>query len=120
MSVKLDVKISGAFFNADMKRAVEEAVNAEVIRKVEERLQRSARTRRSKGRVLVGQAKNTVTITSSAMEIEAVSTLNAPRTKGTSWTRKHIGGPPFGKGIIGAMVPNVARKTANRIVQELS
>jgi hypothetical protein len=120
MSVNLDVKITGRFFSADMKRTVEKAVEAEVMRKVGERLERSARTRRSKGRNLVGQAKNTVTVRAGTMEVEATSTLIKPRTKGTSWVRKHQGSPGFGKGIIGSMVPHVARKTAQRITQELS
>lgn len=120
MSVKFDVRQSGRFFTANMSQTVERAVQEEVLRKVAERLERSAKTRRSKGRVLVGQARNTVTVASRELEVSATSTLKAPRNKGTSWSRKHLGGPPFGKGIVGAMIPNVARKTANRIVQELS
>ena len=119
MGVSLDVKLSGPLFTKNVSKAVEDAILAEVIVKVDERLERSARTIKSKGRPLIGQQRNTVTRSKRELEITATSTLINPRNKGTSWVKKHLGASGYGKGIIGAMVPNVVRAAGKRIAGDL-
>lgn len=119
MGVRLDVKIDGPLFTKDVSKVVEQAVLDEVMRKVDERMERSARTTKSKGRTLIGQQRNTVTRRTGDLEFVATSTLNNPRNKGTSWVKKHIGAAGYGKGILGSMIPHVARKAAKRIAGDL-
>lgn len=119
MGVSMNVKISGPLFDKDIRKAVEDAVFDEVMQKVEERMERSARTTRSKGRTLIGQQRNTVRTSSDGLQFVATSTLNNPRNKGTSWVKKHIGAAGFGKGILGSMIPHVARKAGKRIAGDL-
>lgn len=117
MSLRAEVIIRGPLFTADEKRVIELAVASETLGKIEQRLERSARARASKGRKLIANPKNTMTTRQSYMTLEAATTTRSYRNSGVSWLRKHIGAPPYSQGMVGAMLPAVLRKTGQRIAE---
>lgn len=118
-SKDIEVALNGPLFSQNVGAVVQNAIVAEALTKVEERMERSARVRVSKGRRLVGNPRNRISQRLQGPTLEIASTLIPPRTRGTAWVRKHLGTPGYGKGIIGAMLPNVLRKLGRRIAEEL-
>lgn len=119
VNVQFDVALSGPIFSPGIDETIKRVIVDETLNKVDERIERSSKARRSKGRILVTNPKNRVTRRRQDLTLEATTTLIGRRNTGRSWVRKHLGSPGYGKGIIGAMLPRVLRKTARRLAEEM-
>jgi hypothetical protein len=130
------VTIRGPLFSKKIDQVVKDAIVAESLLKIQERVERPGRR--------LGRKNNRLSSRRNALVLDVASTLRDPsvtrqripsfgsgrgrrpnpqfnpRSRGTAWVRKHVGGGQYGKGIIGAMAPAVLRKTAQRIIGELS
>lgn len=105
----ISVQLTGPMFTKEAKPVVEKALGEEALRKISERMERSAR---SGGKKALGRRRNTITQTQNGLVLDIDSTLIWPRTKGSSWYRKN-------ERIITAMTKNVLRKAGRRIAEEL-
>lgn len=139
----VNVTIRGPLFDKKIEGVIYAAIVEESLQKIAERIERPLKGAPGRGK---GQGRKVNRITSryGRLTLTASSTLRDPavrrqsipsfgrgagrrpnpafnpRSVGTSWVQKHIGSAGYGKGIIGSMAPSVLRKTAARIIGELS
>lgn len=114
MTVAIDLKVTlrGGLFSKDVERIAQKQIEHEVVRHVEERLQRGG-----KG---LGEQRNEPPIIErrgfGELEVryprDGRGKFRPPRRTGGSKQRKQIGQ-------VRAMAPRVARKAAERIAEEL-
>lgn len=100
----ITVRLRGPLFDGKVKGSVERAIIDESLEKIGLRTERGG-----KGK---GAKRNTIRRDRDGLTMTVHSSLNWPRTKGTSWQRKN-------EAIVRAMARRVLRKTAERIVREL-
>ena len=110
MNLSLDVTIKGPLVTKKVDKVVKDAIVAESLEKIRDRLTRKG-AQGSGGKGL-GVKRNIITNAFRGLELEVDSTRIYPRTRGTAWLRKNTA-------IVKAMAPRVLRKTAARIVDEL-
>lgn len=139
MSTTLNVSIRGPLFEKNLTATVQAAIISETLDRISQELDKKAANKKR-----LGRKNNRVTNRREALVLTSTSTLRDPsirrqripsfgrgagrrknpdfnpRVKGTTWVKKNIGQPPYGKGVIGSMLPRVLRKTAERIVGELN
>lgn len=104
-TVALGVSLRGGLFTKDILRLIQKQIDHEMLRKIEERVNRGGKGLGARRNKISGARQGFGRLT-------MTSTRKYPRTKGTSWQRKNIA-------IIKSMGPRIARKTAQRIVEEL-
>lgn len=104
--MEISVKVNGGLFTKNVTQVNRNAVMEEAVRKISTRWMRGGRGK--------GVRNNTLREVPSdaALESRVYSTLNQPRTTGSSMTKKKIGQAK-------AMAPRVLRKYAERVVKEL-
>ena len=104
------IVLRGPLFTKRIDKVVQGAIIDEAMGKFEERVRRKGRR--------IGRKRNPIpegklTKGRSEVKLQLETTLNYPRTTGSSWQRKNIAA-------IKAMRGRVLRKVAKRIVGELS
>ena len=102
--MNISVTISGPLFRKKVDAVVKAAIVEEVLEKIGQRMERGG-----KG---LGARRNVVSHRIAGLAMEVETTRRFPRTRGAAWARKNVG-------IVRGMAPNVLRKTALRIVEEL-
>jgi len=108
--VRIDVDLKGPFFAARIDDATRRAIVGEVLDKAEQRMMRRARSPKA------GRKNNTLSSrrhqSAAEQSVSVDTTLNYPRTKGTSWLRYNVGA-------VRKLAPNVIRAAGRRIAREL-
>lgn len=103
--MNIAVNLSGPLFKKKIDAVVKAAIIEEALEKIGQRMERGG-----KG---LGARRNIVSRRTAGLEMEVDTTKRRPRTKGTAWARKNMG-------IVRGMAPHVLRKTALRIIGDLS
>lgn len=104
-AIDINVKVNGGIFTKDVDQVVRDAMAQEAIDKLSARMSRGG-----KG---LGVQRNPIRLeVRGALETAAISSLNAPRTTGSSWRNKNVA-------IAKSLLPRVLKKAADRIVEEM-
>lgn len=104
-AIDVNVIVRGPLFTKKIDRVVKDALVAEVLTKVDERAKRQGKR--------LGALRNTITTHLDGLMLTISSTMDYPRTRGTSYVRHQTRA-------IRAMARRVMQKAAERIVGELS
>jgi hypothetical protein len=108
--IRLDIDLKGPFFSKHIDDETKHALYVEVLDKVDQRVMRQPRSPK------LGRKNNTLESRRREAQGEVAqdieSTLNWPRTRGTSW----VG---YNMNAIRKLAPNVIRAAGRRIAAEL-